>query len=286
MRKRNALKKAIPLPLLPFFVLVGFFFIYPIGHVLYLSFLSNEGTFTLSNYKTVFTFPYNQGLLGSIKLGLYSAILAAIPGSVIAYFVATRASERFKRFLSTLNGVIANTGGIPLAFMFTAAIGRGGLITKLLHEFGIDIYSGNFSLGTFNGVLLVYLYFQVPLMVIVFTPAISILRKEIREASSSLGASGRKFWQKIGVPMLTPSFLACFLLLFASGFSAYATANALTVGNVLITPLQIAGLLNGNVSAAQLNLGKALSGMMIVISAIAVIPYLLIQRRVSRWSNS
>ena len=283
--KRDATRVGIPLPLIPFILIVGFFFLYPMAHVIYLSFQSNEGLWTIANYETVFTFPYNQGLIGSVKLGVYSALLASIPGAFIAYVVTTRGSERFKRFLATLNGVIANTGGIPLAFMFTAAIGRGGAITKGLKAVGIDIYAGNFSLGTFNGVLLVYLYFQIPLMVIVFSPALGILRKEIRDAANSLGASKRKFWSRIGVPMLTPSFLACFLLLFASGFSAYATANALTVGNVLITPLQIAGLLNGNVSAAQLNLGKALSGMMIVISALAVIPYLIIQRRVSNWRN-
>lgn len=284
-RKWDLRKTGIPLPFIPFALLVGFFFVYPIARVIHLSFLSNEGAFTLSNYTTVFTFPYNQGLIGSIKLGLYTAIIAAIPGAVIAYFVDARASERFKRFLAALNGVIANTGGIPLAFMFSAAIGRGGVITKILNYFGIDIYAGTFSLGTFTGILIVYLYFQIPLMVIVFAPAIGILRTEFRDAAASLGATSRQYWQKIAIPLLTPSFIACLLLLFASGFSAYATANALTVGNVLLTPLQIAGLLNGNVSASQLNLGKALAAMMIVVSGLAIIPYLLIQKRVSRWRS-
>ncbi|MFY7824620.1 MAG: hypothetical protein ACOVQ1_02885 [Candidatus Planktophila sp.] len=79
-----------------------------------------------------------------------------------------------------------------------------------------------------------------------------------------------------------PSFIASFLLLFASGFSAYATANALTIGDIALTPLQIGGLLDGNVSASQINLGKALGVVMIVISAFAVIPYLAIQRRSAR----
>jgi len=282
-RKWGFLPRAIPLPLLPFILLVGFFFLYPISKVVYVSFLSNEGHFTLSNYKTVFTFPYNKGLLGSLQIGLYSALISAIPGTFIAYFIDRRGSIRLKRTIAALNGVLANTGGLPLAFMFTAAIGRGGALTKILKEFGIDLYAGNFSLGTFKGILIVYLYFQIPLMVITFSPAITVLGKELREAAASLGASQRQFWRKVGAPLLAPSFIACFLLLFANGFSAYATAYALTVGNVQLTPLQIAGLLNGNVSASQLNLGKALASMMIVISSLAIIPYLVIQRRVSRW---
>jgi putative spermidine/putrescine transport system permease protein len=272
-------------PLLPFLFITGFFFIYPILRVIIFSFQSNEGSFTFSNYETVFTFPYNQGLIGSIKIGLYSAVIAAIPGAIIAYFVESHASLRFKRIIAALNGVIANTGGLPLAFMFIAAIGKNGAITKILKSIGFDIYAGNFALGTFNGVLLVYLYFQIPLMVIVFSPAIGILRRELRESAASLGASTRQFWLRIAAPLLAPSFLGCLLLLFASGFSAYATANALTVGNVLLTPLQIAGLLNGNVSASQLNLGKALATMMIVVSGLAVVPYLIIQRRVARWKS-
>ena len=282
-RERGLLPRAIPLPLLPFLLLIGFFFLYPISKVVYISFLSNEGKFTLTNYTTIFTFPYNKGLIGSLKLGLYSALISAIPGALIAYFIEIRGSIRLKRTIAALNGVLANTGGLPLAFMFTAAIGRGGALTKILKEFGVDIYSGDFSLGTFNGILLVYLYFQIPLMIITFAPAFAILRREFREAAQSLGASQFRFWQKIGVPLLLPSFVACLLLLFANGFSAYATAYALTVGNVLLTPLQIAGLLNGNVSASQLNLGKALATMMIVISSLAIIPYLMLQKRVSRW---
>jgi putative spermidine/putrescine transport system permease protein len=169
--------------------------------------------------------------------------------------------------------------------MFYAALGIQGQLTKTLKLFGWDIYSGTFSLGSFTGLLIVYLYFQLPLMIIVFSPAIVSLRREWSEAARNLGANQLNYWIRIGIPLLFPSFIASFLLLFASGFSAYATANALTVGNLPLTPLQIGGLLDGNVSAAQLNLGKALGVVMILISACAVIPYLVIQRRSARWQK-
>jgi putative spermidine/putrescine transport system permease protein len=184
-----------------------------------------------------------------------------------------------------MNGVLANTGGVPLAFMFFAAIGVQGQITKILKALGWDIYAGQFSLGTFTGLLIVYLYFQLPLMIIIFSPAIVALRREWVEAAYNLGASQFNYWRTIGIPLLFPSFVASFLLLFASGFSAYATANALTVGNLPLTPLQIGGLLDGNVSATQLNLGKALSTVMVLISALAIIPYLIIQRRSAKWQK-
>lgn len=273
------------LPAIPLLLILGYFFLFPISRLVYVSFLSNDHTFTLSNFETAFKEPYKTGFLNSIKIGLLSASIAAFPGAIAAYFIESRGPSKLRRTIAVMSGVLANTGGVPLAFMFTAAIGLQGQLTKILKAAGWDIYSGHFSLGTFQGLLVVYLYFQLPLMIIVFSPAIVSLRKEWAEAARNLGANQFNYWRRIGIPLLFPSFLASFLLLFASGFSAYATANALTVGNLPLTPLQIGGLLDGNVSAQQLNLGKALGVVMIVISAMAVIPYLIIQRRAARWQQ-
>jgi putative spermidine/putrescine transport system permease protein len=273
------------LPAIPLLLIVGYFFIFPIGRLIYVSFMSNENTFTLSNFETAIKEPYRTGFINSIKIGVFSAAIAALPGALAAYFIETRGSSKLRRTIAVMSGVLANTGGVPLAFMFYAALGISGQLTKLIKYFGWDIYAGRFSLGSFIGLLIVYLYFQLPLMIIVFSPAIVSLRKEWSEAARNLGANQLNYWVHIGIPLLFPSFIASFLLLFASGFAAYATANALTVGNLPLTPLQIGGLLDGNVSAAQLNLGKALGVVMIVISAFAVIPYLAIQRRSAKWQK-
>jgi putative spermidine/putrescine transport system permease protein len=272
-------------PALPLLAIIGYFFLFPIGRLIYVSFMSNENTFTLDNFRTAMEEPYRSGFINSIKIGIFSAAIAALPGALAAYFIESRGPVKLRRTISVMSGVLANTGGVPLAFMFYAALGIQGQLTKVLKFFGWDIYAGRFSLGTFLGLLIVYLYFQLPLMVIVFSPAIVALRREWSEAARNLGASQLNYWIKIGIPLLFPSFIASFLLLFASGFSAYATANALTIGDIALTPLQIGGLLDGNVSASQINLGKALGVVMIVISAFAVIPYLAIQRRSARWQK-
>jgi len=270
---------------LPLLAIIGFFFLFPIFRLIYVSFMSNDNTFTLDNFRTTMQEPYRSGFFNSIKIGLYSAAIAAVPGAIAAYFIESRGPVKLRRTISVMSGVLANTGGVPLAFMFYAALGIQGQLTKVLKFFGWDIYAGRFSLGTFLGLLIVYLYFQLPLMIIVFSPAIVALRREWAEAARNLGANQLNYWIKIGIPLLFPSFIASFLLLFASGFSAYATANALTIGDIALTPLQIGGLLDGNVSASQINLGKALGVVMIVISAFAVIPYLAIQRRSARWQK-
>ncbi len=272
-------------PLLPLFIYMGFFFFWPMSAVVRESLKGNDGHWTLLNFTTITHNPYRLAFLNSIKLGLISALIASVPGALFAYVIETRGSARLKGLVTSLAGVIANTGGVPLAFMFIATFGAEGSTTLLLKRLGWNLYAGNFTLFSFTGIVITYMYFQIPLMVIVFSPAVHGLRKEWREASANLGATPMQYWQKIGIPLLFPSFAASFLLLFASGFAAYATARAMTVGNVALVPLQIGNLVDGNVQINLMNVGKSLAVGMILISALAMVPYLVIQRRARKWQK-
>jgi putative spermidine/putrescine transport system permease protein len=179
--------------------------------------------------------------------------------------------------------VFANFGGVPLAFLFIASLGNTGLATKWLNSVGLNPYKHGFNLYAFSGIVLVYMYFQIPLMVLVITPALEGLRPAWREAAHNLGASSWSYWRHVGVPVLLPSFLGALLLLFGSGLSAYATAEALTNGSVAITSIQIGSFLNGNVISGQENVGKALGFGMIVVIFFVMLVYATLQRRASRW---
>ena len=131
--------------------------------------------------------------------------------------------------------------------------------------------------------VIVYLYFQIPLMVLVILPALEGLRPAWREAAENLGARTWDYWRHVGGPVLLPSFLGCVLLLFGSALSAYATAQALTSGSIPLTSIQIGSFLNGNVLAGQTNVGKALALLMVLIIAVAMSLYALAQRRAAKW---
>jgi len=275
----------VAVALLPLLVFMGIFFFAPLTAVIWDSFQSNDGLFTLQNYADVFKEPIATAMRTSLGLALASAVVSAIPGAVLAFLIESRGSDRLRQLISSVAGVLANTGGVPLAFMFVAALGAAGSATGLFKLLGLDIYTAGFSLYTFWGLVLVYSYFQIPLMVIVFSPAIHGLRREWNEAAKTLGATGSQFWRHIGVPLLFPSFTSAFLLLFASAFSAYATARAMTNGTIALLPLMIGNLLDGNVIFDEVNLAKALAVAMVVVTLLAMVPYLIIQRRAERWQR-
>ncbi|MBN9097484.1 MAG: ABC transporter permease subunit [Pseudonocardia sp.] len=241
------------------------------------------GEFTLGNIQVAASGIYLQGYVTSIELSIVTAVVPGIIGLVVAHVVQTSGSSALRRVVSTASGVFANFGGVQLAFLFIASLGSSGLVVGWLKALGFDPYDHGFSLYTFVGIAIVYMYFQIPLMILVITPALEGLKPAWREAADNLGASGWQYWRMVGGPVLVPSFLGSVLLLFGGAFSAYATTQALTSGSLAITPIQIGGFLNGNVLSGQENVGKALGLGMIVIIAVVMVFYSVLQRRASKW---
>ena len=246
----------------------------------------DTGAWTFHNIDIATHGVYLTGFRESIILSVLSAVLPAIFGLLIAYAISTargRGGAALRQVTITASGVFANFGGVPLAFLFITTLGSSGIETQWLKDIGWDIYAGGFSLYTVTGIVVVYMYFQIPLMVLVILPALEGLKPAWREAAENLGARSWGYWRYVGGPVLMPAVLGSMLLLFGFGLSAYATAQALTSGTIPLTSIQIGSFLSGNVIAGQGNVGKALGLGMVVIIAVVMLFYILLQRRAAKW---
>ncbi|MER5812215.1 ABC transporter permease subunit [Streptomyces sp. NPDC002033] len=222
--------------------------------------------------------PYLDSLAGSVQLAALTALLGGVLGVLIAQALVSSRSTALRSAALTASGVLANFGGVPLAFAFIATAGISGVVTQLanLTDLGWDLYS-------FTGLTVVYLYFLIPLMVLVIVPALDGLRPQWREAAQNNGATGAQFWRHVGLPVLAPSLLGGFVLLFGTAFAAHATAAALVGGSVPLVTLKIADALSGNVLTGQENVALALGLDMILIAGLVMAVYLPLQRRSARW---
>jgi len=253
--------------------------------VIFQAFFTSAGQPTLANIKVLTTSVVIEAFVNTITLSAVSAVLGAVLGAVLAYMIASGPADGLTRRLWTaVAGLLAQFGGAMLAFAFLATFGFNGFVTILLQDtFGIDSQTSAGWIYGFWGLAVVYTYFQIPLMLIVFLPAIDGLRPQWREASDSLGGSTWAYWRHVGGPILAPSFIGATLLLFANAFSAYATAAALiSQGSPLVT-LQIRAAVTSEVVLGQANIGKALALGMVVVVAIVMTLYALLQRRTARW---
>jgi putative spermidine/putrescine transport system permease protein len=247
---------------------------------------------TLGNLHSLVKQPFLGAYETSIKISLTTAVVGGLLGLAIAYAAIREGTPRWIRgILTTFSGVAANFGGIPLAFAFIASVGNVGIVTKfLVQHLHWNIYSTNYPIfghftlfGTF-GVGVVYLYFQIPLMILVVAPAIDGLRREWREAAANLGASPWQFWRYVGVPVLLPSILGATILLFGNAFAAYATAYSLTAGSVNLVPIEIGYYYSGNVLDNP-HLAQALAFGMFVVLVVMMAIYVPLQRRAARWAK-
>ena len=271
--------------LVPFaaYIVIGLFI--PLIAVLIGAFQnSSTGAWTWSNINLATHGAYLKGFENSLELSLIASIVPGVFGLLIAYAIFTaKRGKLLRQMVITASGVFANFGGVPLAFLFIASLASTALVTGWLNDIGVNIYTAGFSLFNLAGVAVVYMYFQIPLMVLIILPALEGLRPSWREAAENLGARSLSYWRYIGGPVLMPSFLSCLMLLFGSALSAYATAEALTGGTIALVPIQIGTLLNGNVVAGQGNVGKALSLGLVLIIGVLMVLYVMLQRRAAKW---
>lgn len=270
----------------PFFLFTFLFLIAPMLYLVIGAFQTPEGSFTLQNIIDLTQPNIVSAYWLSIRLSLVSAALGAVTGLVLGYAIVLGGLPGWVRptFL-TFSGVASNFAGIPLAFAFIATLGRLGLVTVLLREvFGINLYASGFNLFSFWGLAVTYLYFQLPLMVLIITPALDGLKNEWREAAEIMGASRLQYWRMVAMPLLTPSILGCFLLLFANAFGTLATVYALTGSNFDVVPIVLFQQIRGNVLYNP-NLGYALALGMVVITGISNILYLILRNRAERWQK-
>ena len=268
----------------PFFVYVGLFLLLPTAIIVAGSFAATDGTFTLSNLTAINQAYMITSFVNSLTISVASALVGAIAGALLAYAVATgNPRGAIRRIVTSASGVLAQFGGVTLAFAFIATLGTVGFVTVFLKDHGFDIFANGVWLYKLTGLTLIYTYFQIPLMVLVFLPALDGIRPQWREATESLGGNTWHYWRYVAGPLLAPSFLGCTLLLFANAFSAYATAAALITQGGIIIPLEIQSLFTSDTGQSQPGLAKALALAMIVIVTIVMTLYTLLQRRTSRW---
>ncbi|MFZ1773151.1 MAG: ABC transporter permease subunit [Rhizobiaceae bacterium] len=272
------------LGLVPFALFAVLFLILPTMKIVIGAFQSPEGGFTLANIAALNTDSIRSAYWVSIKLSLLTALLGCIIGFGMAVAVVRGGLPQFIRGpLLTFSGVASNFAGVPLAFAFLATLGPAGLITAWLRtNAGLDLRILGFNLLSFWGLTITYLFFQIPLMILIITPALDGLKKDWKEAATVLGATGAQYWRMVALPILFPSLLGTFALLFANSFGAVATAFALTGPQLNIVPIKLFAQIRGDVLGDP-HLGYALAFGMIVITGIANALYIWLRTRSERW---
>lgn len=262
---KNKTRKYLFIFLIPFIIWIICFEILPFMTVIISSFKNADGGFSLFQYKTALTNKfYTQGIMNSIKISFYSSLVGIIVAIVCSYSIS-RLPSKVRDKVLILSNMTSNFAGVPLAFAFMILLGNNGVMTILGNKLGIDFLS-KFNLYSPTGLVIVYIYFQIPLGVLLMYPAYDGIKSEWEEAAKLLGASKLNFWRFIVIPVILPSVLGTFSILFANAIGAYATVLALTSGNLNMLSIRIGALISGDMF-----LNPELASALAVILAVVIV---------------
>ncbi|MEG0844406.1 MAG: ABC transporter permease subunit [Romboutsia sp.] len=269
MSKRK--KKNIELlGLIPFLIMIVAFLFGPLLTMIIMSFTkTGGGGFSLEQYKEIFSNQfYMQSFTNSISIALVSSLIAIIMCIITAYCI-TKLSPKTQDIVINLSNLTNNFSGVPLAFAFIIMLGNSGIFVLLAKNLGIS-FLADFNLYSWSGLLIMYIYFQIPLGVMLLFPTLQGIKEEWKNAASLLGATDFEFWKKVGIPVILPGVAGVFSILFANAMGAYASAYALIGSNYNILTVQIGGLISGDIFS-RTELASALALMLSVTLIITLL---------------
>ncbi|MCT1551969.1 ABC transporter permease [Brevibacterium casei] len=273
--------------LAPLTVIVVAFFAVPVIGMVVTSLLvpapSGSGSaLGIANFASLSSGSRSLALQNSLFLSFAAATIAMVLGGVCAWAISSVRSRVVASVSAVVSSVLANDGGVPLAFSFIVAVGNTGYFVSLLTA--ID---PSFTLYSVKGLILMYQYFLIPTMILLTVPSFLALRREWREASASLGGSSWDFWRRVGIPVITPTVLGAWLLMFGAAFGTHASAAVLIgTGAFPLIPLEIAGQLASSAATGGEGAAMALGVTTGIVAIVVLVAFNALTKRSATWLHS
>ncbi|EAS45523.1 ABC transporter permease [Photobacterium profundum] len=246
--------------LLPFSVVFFFFQLAPMIWVFVNSFIYDE-SWSVEHYHEIFDSDFLlQSFGNSMSIAMWSSVVG-LAIATVGVASLRRVDCKIRDWVVAFTNMASNFSGVPLAFAFVIILGFNGAITLLLKQWG---WIDDFNLYSKTGLTFIYIYFQIPLAMLLLYPAFDALRDDWEEAAALLGANKWRYWLHIALPVLSPALLGTLIILIANAMGAYASAYALTTGNYNLVTIRIASLVSGDLFLEP-NLAAALSVLLMII---------------------
>jgi spermidine/putrescine transport system permease protein len=194
--------------------------------------------FTVDNFRQAFDVLYLRTYWRTIWIATATTAICALLSYPVAYYLALRAPERWRRSLLVLTVIPFWTSFLIRTYAWMLLLRSEGLINSILMSSGL-ISAPLRLLYSDIAVLVGQVYGELPFMILPIYVALDRLDVRLLEASRDLGAN--KFWTfvKITLPLSRPGLMAGIVLVFIPSLGAFITpdllggAKSLMIGNLI-----------------------------------------------------
>ena len=250
------------------------FFLIPLLSVFAYSFIERgtyggvQWNFTLENYQRLFDGLYLGILWRSVSTAIVATVLCLILGYPFAYYLA-RYQPKWRNVLLLLVVVPFWTNFLIRTYAWILILRTEGVLNSLL-AFLVPNFQPLELLNTPIAVQLGLVYGYLPFMILPLYASLEQLDLRLIEAAQDLGASPRRTFWHVTVPLSLPGILAGSMLVFIPTVGAFITPDLLGGGKVSYI---------GNVverqfkSARDWPFGSALSFMLMCIVLVGTVLY-------------
>ena len=278
------LKWLLVVPLMIFFLV---FFVIPVGLMFASSFnpqtlgqVSVTTELTFDNYIRFFSRSnYLMAAGRSMMLGVMVAAVTLVIAYPMAFVIAKTEHPARNTFLLILVLAAMQLDMVIRLYGMMVILGDNGLINQMLVGIGLRSEGSPLQLMyNFLGVVLGLVQFALPFMILTLIGVIRGINPSLEEAARSLGASRRRAFFRVTLPMSMPGILAGSLLVFSLSISSYIVPALMGGFRVGVLPVHI---FQQVADGARFQFGASIAVILFLLSAGAVAIYMRLGNRQS-----
>ncbi len=271
----------------PLLVFLTVFFVIPVG-LLFATSLNPQtigqvtvtSDLTLDNYLRFFSRSnYLLATGRSVALGAIVAAVTLVVAYPMAFVIAKTAHPGRNTALLILVLAAMQLDMVIRLYGMMVILGDEGLVNQMLRGIGlIGAESSVQLMYNFLGVVLGLVQFALPFMILTLVGVIRGIDPSLEEAARSLGASRRRAFFRVTLPMSLPGILSGSLLVFALSISSYIVPALMGGFRVGVLPIHI---FQQVAEGARFQFGATIAVILFLLSAGAVAIYLRVGARAS-----
>ncbi len=269
--------------LLPFTALLGVFFAAPLALMVAISvsrqsFGELSWTFTLHHYARFFSDAYYLGVLwDTLVLGALVTVVSLFLGYPLAYHLArTRSRVKPLLLVAVLSPLLV--GIVIRCYGWMILLADRGLINATLVEHGWLARPLPLMYNRL-GVAVALVHVFLPFMVLSLTGVLKRIDPHALEAAMTLGASPRRAFLEVTLPLSLPGILAGSLLVFSLAISSFVVPVLLGGFKVQVLPMIVYEQV---LSVFDWPFGAANAFVLLVISIALIAVYIRVTERALR----
>lgn len=240
---------------------------------------------TFRFYRELFAQP---GFWRSLMYTFYYAIVPTAVGLVLSIYLALALRKRFSgrtlfQYVYKLPLMIPYLVGVALTILLFT---NGGIIARTMYAMGLIESTGEFPRILYThggwGIMLVYLWKQIPFMTLIIFSVLLGLGEESEEAAATLGADGWQTFWHVTLPQIMPGIISGTVIVFAFNFGSFEVPFILGGGFPNTLPVEAWRAFDNPDYAANRPRAMAIVMVIAAISGAILYAYLTAYRRFER----